>query len=164
MAGEQKPDIIDMTMTADWICGFTDGEGTFFISIEKKPKMTLGKQVRLGFKITQGENNVQVLYKVKEFFGVGTVKAQRLDSSVWEYRITDFKLISKHIVPFFENNKLHTTKKFDFFRLRHVQIMMLRGEHLTVDGLSKMERIRSKMNLPSQQEQPAMRVGKVLKE
>ena len=78
-----------MNLTADWVCGFTDGEGTFFISIEKQAKMVLGKQVRLGFKITQGEKNIQVLYRIKEFFKVGTVKPQRSDGSVWEYRVSN---------------------------------------------------------------------------
>ena len=135
-----------MSLAADWVCGFTDGEATFFISIEKQPKMVLRKQVRLGFKITQGEKNTQVLYKIKEFFGVGIVKPQRSDGSVWEYRVSNFKTISNHILPFFSKHKLHTTKKFDFIRFRYVYLMMMRGEHLTLEGLTKIERIRSKMN------------------
>lgn len=51
-----------MKIQPDWICGFVDGEGSFFISFEKKPKMTLGLQVRIGFKVTQHFKNVQVLH------------------------------------------------------------------------------------------------------
>ena len=137
-----------MNLAADWVCGFADGEGTFFISIEKQPKMVLRKQVRLGFKITQGEKNIQVLYKIKEFFGVGIVKPQRSDDSVWEYRVSNFKTVSNHILPFFAKHKLHTTKKFDFLRFRYVHVMMTRGEHLTAEGLIKIKRIQSRMNVP----------------
>ena len=145
-----------MKLTADWVCGFTDGEGTFFISIERQAKMVLGKQVRLGFKITQGEKNIQVLYKIKEFFGVGIVKPQRSDGSVWEYRVGNFKTVSGHILPFFAKHKLYTTKKFDFLRFRYVHVMMMRGEHLTQEGLTKIEKIRSKMNLPPQKSIPIL--------
>lgn len=107
-----------MNLTPDWICGFVDGEETFFISIERQPKMLLGEQVRLGFKITQEEKCVQILYKVKEFFKVGTVKPQRSDGSVWEYRVSNFRHISDTIVPFFERHPLHIMKRFDFLRLR----------------------------------------------
>jgi hypothetical protein len=137
-----------MNLTPDWICGFVDGEGTFFISIERQPKMLLGEQVRLGFKVTQGRKCLQTLYKLKEFFKVGTVKPQRSDGSVWEYRVSNFKHISATIVPFFERHPLHTMKKFDFLRLRHVNIMMERGEHLTEQGLATIRGIRARMNMP----------------
>ena len=143
-----KYTVMSLNLTADWVCGFTDGEGTFFISIEKQAKMVLGKQVRLGFKITQGVKNVKVLHKIKGFFGVGTVKPQRSDRSVWEYRVSNFKTVSNHILPFFAKHKLYTTKKFDFLRFQYVHAMMMRGDHLTTEGLTKIEKVRSKMNLP----------------
>lgn len=136
-------------LSADWICGFVDGEGTFLVSIERQPKALLGEQAWLGFKIAQGRKCVQTLYKIKEFFGIGVVKPQRGDDSVWEYRVSNFKHICDQIVPFFEKHPLHTMKRHDLLRLRHAKIIMERKEHLTSEGLAKLRRIRSKINLPT---------------
>ena len=48
------------------IAGFVDGEATFFIPIYDSPKLKTGKQVRIGFKVTQGVKNVQIIHKLKK--------------------------------------------------------------------------------------------------
>ena len=135
-----------MELTADWVCGFVDGEGTFWISIEPQPKMRLGRQARVGFKITQGKKNLQILYSIKEMFGVGTVKPQRTDRSVWEYRVSNFDTMCTKIIPFFERHPLHTYKKFDFLRVRSASLLMRQKLHLTPVGLEKILKMREKMN------------------
>jgi len=65
-----------MKLTADWICGFVEGEGSFVIYIAKG-KSPNSYQVRLFFKVAQHEKNVQLLYALKKYFGVGLVKRQK---------------------------------------------------------------------------------------
>ncbi len=117
-----------MKLTADWVCGFVDGEGTFWISIEPQPKMKLGRQARIGFKITQGIKNLEILYTVKKMFGVGTVKPQRADRSVWEYRVSNFDTKIK-------GHPHYTYKRFDFLRVRSASLLMKPGLYLTPAGL-----------------------------
>jgi hypothetical protein len=128
-----------------WIAGFVDGEGTFFISIYDSPKLKMGKQVRIGFKVTQGVKNVQVLYKLKKFYGIGIVKQEKPE--VYEYRVNDLQQLVEIILPFFLKYAMHTTKKFDFLRVLYVSKLMLRKDHLTMDGINKIQKIRNKMNL-----------------
>ena len=128
-----------------WIAGFVDGEGTFFISIYDSPKLKTGKQVRIGFKVTQGVKNVQILYKLKKFYSIGIVKQQR--PTVYEYRVNDLQQLVEIILPFFSKYPMYTTKKFDFLRVLYVSKLMLRKEHLTLEGLDKIQKIRDKMNL-----------------
>lgn len=136
-----------MKLTKDWICGFVEGEGTFCVSITQTlTKKEGSKQVRLYFKVTQHKKNIQVLYALKAFFGVGLVKPQTKDDSVWEFSISRFEHLDKIIIPFFVANTLHTSKKFDFLRFRKVALLMNRGEHLTEDGLAMIEKIRHRMN------------------
>ena len=135
----------DGVLNPYWIAGFVDGEGTFFISIYDSPKFKIGKQVRIGFKVTQGIKNVQVLYKLKLFFGVGSVKPQRID--VYEYRVNDLQHLVGIILPFFLKHPMYTTTKFDFLRVLYVSKLMLRKELLTLEGLEKIQKIRHKMNL-----------------
>jgi hypothetical protein len=129
-----------MKLTPDWICGFVEGEGSFVISITKI-KSSNSEQVRLYFKVAQHYKNVQVLYALKTYFGVGLVKSQtKQPEKVWEYVVSRFEHLNTQIIPFFQINKLHTTKQFDFLRFRKVAILMARKDHLTSKGL---ERIKS---------------------
>ena len=54
-------------LNAEWIVGFTDGEGCFHVSINKISEMKLGWQVLPEFRIVQHEKNEEVLYKIKTF-------------------------------------------------------------------------------------------------
>ena len=108
--------------------------------------MKLGRQARIGFKITQGIKNLQILYSTREMFGVGTVKPQRADGSVWEYRVSNFETMCTTIIPFFERHPLYTYKRFDFLRVRSASLLMRRGLHLTPAGLEKIIKMREKMN------------------
>jgi hypothetical protein len=132
-----------MKLSPDWICGFVEGEGTFCISITNAP-LTQKKQVRLLFKVAQSIKNIQILYALKTFFGVGLVKSQR--DQVWEFTVSRFEHLQTKIIPFFEKNTLYSSKKFDFYRFRKVSIYMGRGEHLTTEGMNKIEQIRKRMN------------------
>lgn len=79
-------------------------------------------------------------------FGVGTVKPQKADGSVWEYRVSSLDTMCTKIIPFFERHPLYTYKKFDFLRVRSVSLLMRRGLHLTPSGLDKIVKMRKKMN------------------
>lgn len=137
-----------MQLTPDWISGFVEGEGSFVISITQN-KSSKSTQVRLFFKVAQHVKNVQVLYAMKTFFGVGIVKRQRSasdPSEVWEYVVSRFEHLDTKIIPFFEKTPMHSSKKFDFFRFRKVAIMMKRKDHLTADGVMIIKSIALRMN------------------
>jgi hypothetical protein len=135
-----------MKLSPDWICGFVEGEGSFVIDITKI-KASNSEQVRLFFKVTQHFKNVQLLYALKKFFGVGIVKRKTKDpEKTWEFVVSRFEHLNTKIIPFFESNKMHSTKKFDFLRFRKVAIMMLRKDHLTAEGLVHIKAIASRMN------------------
>ena len=140
-----------MKLTPDWICGFVEGEGSFVISITKT-KSSNSEQVRLFFKVTQHVKNVQVLYALKTFFQVGNVKKQRKDpEQCWEYVVSRFEHVTTKIIPFFEKHKMHTTKKFDFFRFRKVALLMSRKDHLSPEGLKTIKLIALRMNKQKQE-------------
>jgi len=135
-----------MILTPDWICGFVEGEGSFVVVIAKG-KSSKSEQVRLFFKVSQHVKNIQLLYALKKFFGVGLVKSQNKDpEKCWEFVVSRFEHLSSKIIPFFEKHKMHSTKKFDFLRFRKVALLMARKEHLTTEGLAKIKTIALRMN------------------
>lgn len=130
-------------LSDQWICGFTDGEGCFHIGISAHPSSSTGYQVLLEFVITQHKRDEQLLYRIKERFGVGVVRnARARNCDIKCYRVRGHANLRDIIIPFFEQNPLLTQKKFDFAKFRRVVILMERKEHLTEEGLKEIRRIR----------------------
>ena len=130
-----------------WITGFTDGEGCFHISINKMPKMTLGWQVLPEFRIVQHEKDEAVLYEIKNYFGFGNVKTNRTDhhGTRKEFRVRGIENLN-HLIKFFEENELNTSKRKDFKIFSQVIHLMNNKKHLTKEGLDEVAKLISKMN------------------
>ena len=74
-----------MDLSPDWVVGFVDGEGCFYVGINPHPEMGVGYQVLPEFRIVQHQRNIQVLYALKRFFRCGVVRRNRDDR--YELRI-----------------------------------------------------------------------------
>nr|AAL77608.1 unknown [Monomastix sp. M722] len=135
-----------MSISEQWITGFTDGEGTFHIGISKNSKTKLGYQVLLEFVITQHKRDEQLLNKIKNYFEVGVVRHSNSRGNILCYRVRSQKHLREVIIPFFEKNLLHTQKKFDFQKFKQVFSLIENGEHLTFEGLEKIRAIRNQLH------------------
>jgi hypothetical protein len=132
-----------MDLSEQWVVGFVDGEGCFFIGINKQPEMTTGYQVLPEFRIIQQKKDVQILYALKKFFQCGVVRKNHDDR--FELRIRKFDCLVK-IVEFFESHPLYTKKNVDFKKFAHIIRWMKEDQHLTKEGLIKIIEIASEMN------------------
>lgn len=132
-----------MDLSPDWVVGFVDGEGCFYIDINPQPEMTLGYQVLPEFRIVQHERDIQVLYALKQFFRCGTVRRNREDR--YELRIRKLSCL-QDVVTFFERHPLKTKKNVDFTKFARVVRLMAAGRHLTPEGLIQIVRITLSMN------------------
>ena len=129
---------------AQWVVGFVDGEGCFFVGINRHPEMTAGFQVLPEFTVVQHKRDIQILYGLKRFFGCGVV---RVNHGVrMAYRVRSLKHLQERVIPFFERHSLKTKKKLDFLKFRKIVGMMVRKDHLTKEGIQKIQAIASKMN------------------
>ena len=131
-------------LEAFWVVGFVDGEGCFYVGINPHREMTTGFQVLPEFTVVQHERDVQLLHKMKEFFGCGVVRSNHGDRLA--YRVRDLKHLSQIIVPFFERHRLKSKKYIDFLKFRRVIMLMQRGDHLKQEGLEEIKQIASVMN------------------
>ena len=131
-------------LNAQWIVGFTDGEGCFYVGLNPHPEMTTGFQVLPEFTVVQHKRDVKILYAIKEFFGCGVVRVNHGDRMC--YRVRDIKHLAEIIVPFFSEHPLKTIKNVDFIRFRRVVELIKKGEHLKPDGIEKIRDITSLMN------------------
>jgi hypothetical protein len=141
--------IILMKFDPNWISGFVDGEGTFYIGINKQSSMSVGYQVLPEFRIVQHERDVQLLHALKDYFNTGVVRINHGDR--YELRVRNLSMLTDIIIPFFGKYPLHTQKKHDFTKFAKIVKMMNSGEHLDVSGLIKIIDIASKMNRADKQ-------------
>ena len=131
-------------LEAQWVVGFVDGEGCFYVGINAQPEMKTGYQVLPEFTIVQHERDVQLLYALKSFFGCGVVRRNHADRMA--YRVRNVEHLRERIIPFFEKHPLKSKKRMDFLKFRKILLLMERDEHLTVDGIEKIRAIASQMN------------------
>lgn len=129
---------------AQWIVGFVDGEGCFYVGINKHPDMICGYQVLPEFTVVQHEKDIQILYGLKKFFGCGVVRSNH--GNRMAYRVRDISHLNNIITPFFERHSLKTKKKLDFLKFRKVLMLINHKEHLTTQGIEKIKKIASSMN------------------
>ena len=136
--------------TIGWIVGFTDGEGTFSVSLIKNNTTKIGWQVFPEFVITQGEKNRVTLENVKEFFKCGNIFINRRQDNhkepLYRYCVRSIKNLTEIIVPFFSENILRTAKHNDFRLFSEIIEMINKKMHLDLKGIIKIAKIIEKMN------------------
>ena len=91
------------------ITGLTDGDGSFYISISPSIKNLTGWSVSINFQIVANTNNanLEMLEKVKLFFGVGNISKNKLDNTV-RYTVSGLKnckVIQQQLTPKAEDVK-----------------------------------------------------------
>ena len=131
-------------LEAQWVVGFVDGEGCFFVGMNRHPEMTSGFQVLPEFTVVQQQRDIQLLHALKEFFGCGVVRTSHAERMA--YRVRSLDHLKQRIVPFFDQHPLKSKKRVDFLKFRKILQLMTMGEHLTTGGVEKIREIASTMN------------------
>jgi hypothetical protein len=131
-------------LDAGWVTGFIDGEGCFYVGVNRHSGTKSGYQVLPEFTVVQREENVQLLYALKAFFGCGVVRRNNGDRMA--YRARGLEQLLKHVVPFFVKHPLKSRKRQDFIKFRRVLLMMERGDHLSEEGIAIIRDLTSKMS------------------
>ena len=133
-----------MKLDAQWITGFVDGEGCFYVGVNLHREMTAGFQVLPEFTVVQHKRDVQVLHALKAYFGCGVVRTNHGDRMA--YRVRGKEHLLTYIVPFFVKHSLKTKKNVDFLKFRDILLMMEAGKHLTAEGIETIRAIAAQMN------------------
>lgn len=87
-----------------WLVGFIDAEGNFQVFIDRK-------YLRVMFRINLHIDDVEILYKIKDFLGVGKVIISK-KSAV--YIINNTADLINVLFPILDQYKLLTTKYLDY--------------------------------------------------
>ena len=129
-------------LDAWWIVGFVDGEGCFYVGINKDPRRDRWN-VLPEFRIVQHRNDEQILYKIKNYFGFGSIGVNHGDRKEWRVR---GKKDLNELVQFFSKHTLKTKKQKSFLIFKEIMEMIGNEQHLTKSGLRKIAFLSSRMN------------------
>ena len=145
-----------MELNPDWVVGFVDGEGCFFVGVQRNPTVKIGYQVIPEFRVVQHMRDIDVLHALKRFFGFGRVC--RNHDERWEFRVRRLEHL-REVARFFSEHPLKTKKRIDASKFKDVLRMMEEGRHLTKSGLNEIVKLAASMNTGSRPRLAALLEG-----
>ncbi len=128
----------------NYLAGFTDGEGSFNVSFQKREDYRLGWKVRLTFNISQKDPVILSLFK--KHLQCGRLQERKHDG-IWYYQVENFHAIQTNVIPFFNRfGFLSAKKKRDFSKFKQIAKLIEQKDHLRVEGILTILEIRKEMN------------------
>ena len=125
-----------------FVTGFCDAESCLYLNISKNPLFKTGWRIRLVFSIHLHSLDINLLYKIQSFFGVGNVTLHG-DSAV--FSVTNVEAIGL-IIEHFKQYPLKTQKYADFLLFQKAYEIIIDQRHLTISGLHELISIRASIN------------------
>jgi len=126
-----------------YIAGFTDGEGSFNVSIKKRKDYVDNWKLSVSFNISQKDRVILSLFK--KILGCGTLR-ERKDGVVY-YEVTNINSLYDTILPFFKRFQfLSANKKKNFSIFSQIVELMHNKAHLNEDGFRAILDLREKLN------------------
>ena len=127
----------------NYIAGFTDGEGSFNVSVKKRFDYKDKWKLTASFNISQKDRVILALIQKK--LGCGTLR-ERKDGVVY-YEVTDVASLKGVIIPFFKRfGFLSSRKSTNFSIFSSIVEKMAEGDHLTDKGFRKILELREILN------------------
>jgi hypothetical protein len=122
----------------EYLAGFTDGEGCFYVGFGKRNDLPLKWQVITEFHVSQNPGGKNLLEMFSKRLNCGYLKpnhAKSLKDKSWVLIVKDRNDLIKKVIPFFKENPLITTKQKDFEIFAKALKIIETGKHLRKEGL-----------------------------
>src|SRR3990170_2288249 len=126
-----------------YLAGFVDGEGSFNVSLRRKPDYQIKWQVVLSFNVSQ--RDLTNLLTLKEILGCGIIKKRR--DGVYSLDITTPSNVIFRVIPFFRRFPFRSKKAVKNFAIFcKIAALMNLGNHRNVQGLKEILALRETLN------------------
>jgi len=143
-----------LKLDPNYIVGLVDGDGSFTVYVRNpKEQKDVKRRVTVEpkFYLRLIEENKEILYRLKDFFGCGAVYFQRdkreNHKDCYRYEVFNRSDLTKVIIPFFKKYSPQIpTRLKDFNLFCRIMKLVNRGEHLKRKGLLRIFRIKQKMH------------------
>lgn len=127
----------------NWLAGFVDGEGCFFIKFQGSSSHKLKEKVSLSFIITQHIKDELLMRSIIDYLGCGNIQVG--DHAVY-FRVDKFLDINEKIIPFFDKYPLLGIKSLDYLDWCKAVELINNKDHLTKEGLEQLRILKTGMN------------------
>ena len=132
-----------LDMNPWFLTGFSDGEASFILYIQKTNNTKIGWASWVAFEINLNGKDLSVLKSIKSYLGIGGINQKSDGTCV--YYIRQFQDISI-LIDHFDKYPLITQKFADYLLFKFAFEIIKKREHLTLEGLHKLLAIRDAMN------------------
>ena len=126
-----------------YLAGFVDGEGSFNVSLRRKPDYQIKWQVVLSFNVSQ--RDLTNLLTLKEILGCGIIKKRK--DGVYSLDITKPSDVILKVVPFFQRFSFRSGKaEKNFAIFCKIAALMNIGSHRIIQGFKEILALRETLN------------------
>jgi len=130
----------------NWITGFTDGEGCFFLRLYKRKDRKSGWIIQTCFQIKLHIKDKDLLLQIKSFFNnVGNIIINNNYNFV-VYTVSNLNEINYEIIPHFNKYPLISRKYSDYIIWKDIIEIINKRQHLTELGLYKIVSLKASLN------------------
>ena len=138
---------MSIKISDDYLAGFIDGEGSFYIGVVPSEEAKLGWQVIHFFKVSQNPSGKVILDFLKKKIQGGYVrpnhKASNDDKSL-AYVVRDFDTLYNKVIPFLVDTI--DIKQKELIKFKKVLELVKAGRHLNINGMKEILDISYSMN------------------
>jgi LAGLIDADG endonuclease len=133
-------------LNPDWVSGFMDGDGSFFISIRPLKNQVVAV-VSVGLHIRE----MPLLIKIKEFFSnIGSIYVSGVALGAHKKNVVEWKVSKlsnlKLIITHFDSYPLMGLKSYNFIIWKEIVLLIENKAHLTTKGLTKIKSLKDQLN------------------
>lgn len=136
-ADNQQGRLVQGQISDQFLAGFTDGEGCFYIGMSKRDDLPLKWQIILEFRLSQNPGGKNILEFFQNRLECGYVKPNHAtdpQDKSWVLVVRNKQDLENKVIPFFNANNLFSAKMDDFKCFKKVLNFMKNGRHLSKEG------------------------------
>lgn len=139
----KKDNNLSEIMRPHFVTGFTDGEGSFVITLIKSSSSPVGYKIQLSYRIGLHIKDLALIKRIKNFFNeVGNISSNERSVVYYVSSIKDLGIVINH----FDKYPLITNKLADYILFKQAFTLISAKEHLTQEGFNQIIAIKSVIN------------------
>lgn len=128
----------------NWLAGFADGEGSFYIRVKEASTPKSINRVSFFFSINQSIRDSDLIHKISKFLNCG---ATNCNEKYIQLRVTKFEDVETKIIPFFKKYPMHGIKNLNYLDFCKIMELVQSNVHITTKGINEIKTIKEGMNL-----------------
>ena len=128
----------------EYLAGFVDGEGCFYVGFSKRNDLPLGWQILTEFHLSQNPGRLNLLEEFRKRVKCGYLKpnhAKNPKDRSWVLVVKNREDLEKKLIPFFKKHPLYSQKQQEFIIFCRVLNLIKENKHLQKEGFHKIVKL-----------------------